>query len=103
MAFIDSGVIATDKELERFYKINADNKRVRKFLQELAEDGIFTVSDAALNHSTVGEFSGLRNHRKPASHKNGGNMKSGGHSQANIKELEERGITYKFEKIFDNE
>ena len=45
MALIDSGVISTDKELERLYKIDADGKRVRKSLQELAEDGIFTVSD----------------------------------------------------------
>ena len=102
MALIDSGVISTDKELERLYKIDADGKRVRKSLQELAEDGIFTVSDAALNHSTVGEFSGLRNPRKPASHKNGGNMKSGGHSQANIDELNRRGIAYKVEKTYDN-
>lgn len=89
-------------KLERLYKIDESGKRVRKSLQELADDGIFTVSDAALNHSTVGEFSGLRNPRKPASHKNGGNMKSGGHSQANIDELNRRGIAYKVEKTYDN-
>lgn len=48
--------ISTDKEMERLYKIDANSKRVRKSLQELAEDGIFTVSDTALGYSTVGDY-----------------------------------------------
>ena len=39
---IENVAISTDKELERLYKIDANSKRVRKSLQELAEDGIYS-------------------------------------------------------------
>ena len=56
LALITSGVISTDKKLERLYKTGEGGKREQKSLQELADDGIFTVSDSALRHSTVGGF-----------------------------------------------
>ena len=66
------------------------------------DEGILTVSSKALEHSTVGEFSNLRNPKKPAGGKNGGNMKSGGHSQANLDELAQRGIAYSVERTYGN-
>lgn len=102
LALIESGVISTDEELEKLYKVNDKGNRVRKTLTELAEDGIFTVDRSTLSHSTVGDFSNLKNPKKPASQKNGGNMKGGGHSQANIDELNNRGIAYRIEKTYSN-
>lgn len=96
MALIDSSVISTDKELERLYKIDADGKRVRKSLQELAEDGIFTVSDAALNHSTVGDYI-LSSKKYP-----NGRLEKGGHSQASMDAMDEKGITYHVTKTYTN-
>jgi len=42
LALIESGVISTDEELEKLYKVNDKGKRVRKTLTELTDDGIFT-------------------------------------------------------------
>ncbi|MDO4648568.1 MAG: EndoU domain-containing protein [Eubacteriales bacterium] len=102
LALVQSGVIDTDKKLLQMYHIDDNGKRTLKSLQELANDGIFTVSDARLKHSTVGDFTGLGNPNKPASPANGGMLRNGGHSQRNIKELESRGITYRVEKTYDN-
>ena len=44
----------------------------------------------------------MRNPNKPPSGKNGGNMKSGGHSQSNIIKLNENNIEYKVIKTYDN-
>ena len=96
MALIDSGVISTDKELERLYKIDTDGKRVRKSLQELADDGIFTVSDAALNHSTVGDYI------LPSKEYPNGRLAKGGHSQACMDTMDEKGITYHVTKTYTN-
>ena len=105
-ALFKSGVIQTDADLERLFMIkplaNGKTSRVRKPLKELTADGIMTVSSSAVKHSTIGEFSGLRNPNKPAGGKNGGNMKKGGHSQANIDYLESKGIEYKIEKTYKN-
>lgn len=68
----------------------------------MAEDGIFTVSNSAMKHSTVGEFTALSNPKKPAGGFNGGNLAKGGHSQSNIDELSSRGISYKIEQTYDN-
>lgn len=93
MALYDAGLI-TDEEML---------KKVKKStLQELRENGIFTVDDKTVKHATIGEFSNLKNPKKPAGEKNGGNMSKGGHSQANIDELDSRGIKYKVEKMYDN-
>ena len=90
MALIDSGVISTDRELETLYKIGTDGRRVRKTLQELADDGIFTVSDATLSHSTVGNYTSTNR------------LDKGGHSQACIKYMNENGITYHVQKTYSN-
>lgn len=93
MALYDAGLIDSDEMLRKIKKST---------LQELREDGIFTVGSSAARHSTVGDFSNLANPKKPAGGRNGGNMTGGGHSQANINELSNRGIAYSIEKTYDN-
>jgi len=65
MSLYDAGLIDSDEMLKKVKKST---------LQELREDGIFTVGSSALKHSTVGDFSNLRNPKKPAGSGNGGNM-----------------------------
>lgn len=93
MALYDAGLIDSDEMLSKVKKTS---------LQKLREDGIFTVGSSALKHSTVGDFTNLRNPKKPAGGDNGGRMKGGGHSQANLDELSSRGIAYRIEKTYDN-
>lgn len=93
MALYDAGLIDSDEMLRKIKKST---------LQELREDGIFTVGSSAARHSTVGDFSNLANPKKPAGGRNGGNMTGGGHLQANIDELSNRGIAYSIEKTYDN-
>lgn len=104
-ALFESGVIQNDADLEKLYKI-VDTKRgqrkVFKSLTELKNDGIITVSDKTLKHSTVGNYTNLKNPKKPPSMKNGGRPEGGGHSQAGINELDSRGWKYNIEKVFDN-
>ena len=93
MALYDAGLIDSDEMLKKVKKST---------LQELREDGIFTVGSSAARHSAVGDFSNLANPKKPAGGRNGGNMTGGGHSQANLVELSNRGIAYSIEKTYDN-
>lgn len=93
MALYDAGLINSDEMLAKVKKST---------LQDLREDGIFTVGSSAVKHSTVGEFSNLANPKKPAGGRNGGNMTGGGHSQENFNELSARGIPYNIEKTYDN-
>lgn len=93
MALYDARLIDSDEMLRKIKKST---------LQELREGGIFTVGSSAARHSTVGDFSNLANPKKPAGGRNGGNMTGGGHSQANIDELSNRGIAYSIEKTYDN-
>ena len=93
MALYDAGLIDSDEMLSKVKKTS---------LQKLREDGIFTVNTSAAKHSTVGDFSNLKNPKKPAGGRNGGNMTGGGHSQANLNELSNRGIAYSVEKTYDN-
>lgn len=93
MALYDAGLIDSDEMLRKVKKST---------LQELREDGIFTVGNSAARHSAVGDFSNLANPKKPSSGRNGGNMTGGGHSQANLNELSNRGIAYSIEKTYDN-
>lgn len=93
MALYDTGLIDSDEMLKKVKKST---------LQELREDGIFTVGSSAARHSAVGDFSNLANPKKPAGGRNGGNMTGGGHSQANLDELSSRGIAYSVEKTYDN-
>lgn len=93
MALYDAGLVDSEEMLKKVKKST---------LQELREDGIFTVSSPALRHSTVGEFTNVSNPKKPSGGANGGNMAKGGHSQANIDELNNRGIAYNIEKTYNN-
>lgn len=93
IALYDAGLIDSDEMLSKVKKTS---------LQKLREDGIFTVSISAAKHSTVGDFSNLKNPKRPAGGRNGGNMTGGGHSQANLNELSNRGIAYSVEKTYDN-
>lgn len=93
MALYDAGLIDSDEMLRKVKKST---------LQELREDGIFTVGGPAVKHSTVGDFSNLKNPGKPAGGSNGGRMKGGGHSQASLDELANRGTAYSIEKTYDN-
>ena len=93
MALYDAGLIDSDEMLKKVKKST---------LQELREDGIFTVGSSAARHSAVGDFSNLANPKKPAGGRNGGNMTGGGHSQANLDELSSLGIVYSVEKTYDN-
>lgn len=101
-ALFESGVITNDKELERLYRRDDKGRRVKKSLKELGDSGIITVSYKTLKHSTVGEFTGLGNPKKPPSPKNGGKMKNGGHSQSNIEELKRRGFQYRIAHTYNN-
>ena len=93
MALYDAGLIDSDEMLRKIKKST---------LQELREDGILTVGSSAARHSTVGDFSNLANPKKPTGGRNGGNMTGGGHSQANLNELSNRGIAYNIEMAYDN-
>jgi len=104
-ALFESGVIQNDTDLEKLYKTVTTEKGTKKefkTLTELKQDGIITVSNKTLEHSTKGDFTNLKNPKKPASDKNGGKMKGGGHSQTNIDELVHRKINYKIEKTYEN-
>ena len=93
MALYDAGLIDSDEMLAKVKNSS---------LQELREGGILTVGSTAVKHSTVGNFSNLKNPKLPAGGRNGGNMTGGGHSQANLDELSQRGIAYSIEKTYDN-
>ena len=90
LALIQSGVIDTDEKLRKLYKTEKSGKMTLKSLQELAEDGIFTVSDTVLNHSTVGEFTSTNR------------LAKGGHSQACIDILDASGSDYTIVKTYQN-
>lgn len=96
LALLDSGVITKDSELERLYKKNAKGVRVRKTLQELADDGIMTVSEKALEHSVNGEYI------VPSKAYPNGRMKSGGHSQKAMDIMAQKGIQYHVVKTYSN-
>jgi hypothetical protein len=93
MELYDAGMIEDEAMLKKVKNSS---------LKALKEDGIFTVSNATIKHSAVGEFSTVKNPGDPPGGKNGGNMKNGGHSQANLEELASRGISYHIENTFDN-
>lgn len=81
MALYDAGLINSDEMLRKVKKST---------LQELREDGIFTVSSSALKHSTVGDFT------------NTNRLAKGGHSQASMDAMDEKGITYHVKKTYSN-
>lgn len=96
LALVESGVISSDEDLEKLYKVNGKGKRVRKTLQELADDGIFTVDEKALNHSVNGSFA-----EASKAYPNG-RMTGGGHSQSAMECCDARGIGYEVNKTFSN-
>ncbi len=100
-ALLESGVIKNDSELEALF-IKDKGKRRLKTLPEIKKDGIMLMNHNDLNHAVKCDFTNLKNPNKPAGGNNGGRMKGGGHSQENIKSLEEKGIKYNIEKTYDN-
>lgn len=96
LALIKSGVIDTDEKLEKLYKTEESGKKSLKLLQELAEDGIFTVSNERLKHSVLGDYS-TASKQYPY-----GRMKAGGHSQAAMNMCDEKKIEYTVTKTFSN-
>ena len=119
-ALVESGVITEDEDLSKLYKTTTTSSgktvTTRKTLKELENNGIITIRKFStgtdksgkkkihdtLKHSTIGDFTGLKNPKKPAGGKNGGRMLSGGHSQSNIKLLDEKGIEYQIVKTHKN-
>lgn len=93
---MQSGVIDTDEKLRKLYKTEESGKMSLKSLQELAEDGIFTVSDGRLRHSVVGDFA-VASKQYPF-----GRMKAGGHGQASMDMCDEKGIEYSVTETFSN-
>ena len=81
MALYDAGLIDSDEMLAKVKKSS---------LQKLQEDGIFTVSNSVLKHSTVGDFT------------NTNRLAKGGHSQASMDAMDEKGITYHVTKTYAN-
>ena len=71
-------------------------RKVFKSLTELKNDGIITVPDKTLVHSTVGDFV------SPSKLYPNGRLKNGGHSQKCIEELTARGIDYVIVETCDN-
>jgi len=90
LALLDSGVISNDADLERLYKTTSNGKRRRKTLQELADDGIMTISGKTVNHSVTGDFTQAGRHR------------GGCHSQAGLAEFDRRGVDYEINRTFSN-
>lgn len=95
-ALVDSGVIDTDKKLDSLWKTEASGKKSMKSLQELTDDGIFTVSDKVLSHSTQGELKGAS-----TSYPNG-RLSKGGHAYSSIEALKEKGIESHVTYTFSN-
>ena len=96
LALIRSGVIDTDEKLQKLYKTDENGKISLKSLQELAEDGIFTVSDSRLKHSVMGDFS------RPSKEYPNGRMKAGGHGQTSMGKCDKLGIEYSVTKTYSN-
>lgn len=95
-ALIESGIIDTDDKFQMLYKTNDRGVRSRKSLNELADDGIMTVSRQALTHSTLGSY-------KAASKQwPSGRLVSGGHSQSALEECDRLGIEYQITETLDN-
>ncbi len=98
-ALFESGVIQNDADLEKLYKTvdtPKGKRKVFKSLTELKDDGIITVPDKTIKHSTVGDYI---NSSKDYPN---GRLKNGGHSQKCIDELKNKGIDYKITKVYDN-
>lgn len=101
-SLIDSGVITTDDQLKAMYTYPEQGPRILKGLPELRADGIFTVGDKTLEHSVKGDWSNLKNPKKPEGGANGGNMRRGGHAHGTIDTLKSKGIAYEIKKTYPN-
>lgn len=102
-ALITSSVINDDVDLDNMwhariitdfddnnYSITIRMEVTMKPLTELAKSGIMTVSNEALTHSTIGEYSKI------------GRIIGGCHTEAGIQELNRRGIEYNIVKTASN-
>lgn len=96
LALVKSGVVDTDEKLRDMYKTDANGRPSLKSLQELADGGIFTVSDDRLRHSAVGDYV------RPSRQYPTGRMISGGHGQAAMSMCDEKDIEYSVTKTLSN-
>lgn len=71
-------------------------------MKELKDNDIITILEIILKHSVCGNFIGLENPKKSPSLNNGGLPKGGGHSQAGIDELKNRGWSVQITKTYKN-
>lgn len=62
----------------------------------------YTVGDKTLEHSVKGDWSNLKNPKKPEGGANGGNMRSGGHAYGTIATLKSKGMAYEIKKTYPN-
>lgn len=62
----------------------------------------YTVGDKILEHSVKGDWSNLKNPKKPEGGANGGNMRSGGHAYGTIATLKSKGMAYEIKKTYPN-
>ena len=96
--------MARQPEALKEYYLGGKNKRILfdagvlsekdfgKNLHKLQEDGIILIQKSKIRHSTIGDFGTVS-----------GRMTGGGHGQANIEELNRRGIEYTISKTYSNE
>lgn len=86
MALYDAGLVDSEEMLKKVKKTS---------LKDLEKDGIFTVSEGALNHSVHGKMV------NPSKRYPNGRLESGGHGYVSIEELAQKGIechtTYTFQ------
>ena len=101
-SLIRSGVIDTDKKLEDLYYFQKSGKREQKSLKQLAESGIYTVDEKAMEHTMIGHKSNIVRSSLPPGGVNGGNIKTGGHSYAALQYLKDNNIPYNIEKTYSN-
>ena len=95
-ALVKSGVIDNDIKLESMWKINSAGNKTIKTLNELADDGIFTVSDKTMNHVIVGDFkNGSKEFPK-------GRLASGAHAYKCIENVTNKGCNCHVTGEFSN-
>ena len=95
-------MVKNDSDLKKLYRRNDKGKRQLKSLNDLEDDGIITIRRETFEHTTKGEFTNLKNPKKPRGGDNGGRPDSGFHSESSIKELNKLGFNVHIEKEFSN-
>ncbi len=92
-ALFESGVIQNDADLEKLYKTvdtPKGKRKVFKSLTELKDDGIITVTNDKLNHSSLGDWTKTNR------------LEKGGHGQRGMKKLLSTGVEPAIYKTYSN-